>query len=36
MKVAMIYDFSVNKGGGDFVMLNILEAYVMQVMKSLY
>jgi glycosyltransferase involved in cell wall biosynthesis len=26
MRVAMIYDFSVNKGGGDFVMLNILEA----------
>jgi len=26
MKIAMIYDFSVNKGGGDFVMLNILEA----------
>uniref|UniRef100_A0A7J3YTI9 Glycosyltransferase n=1 Tax=Ignisphaera aggregans TaxID=334771 RepID=A0A7J3YTI9_9CREN len=26
MKVAVIYDFSVNKGGGDFVMLNILEA----------
>jgi glycosyltransferase involved in cell wall biosynthesis len=26
MAVAMIYDFSVNKGGGDFVMLNILEA----------
>jgi len=26
MKAAMIYDFGVNKGGGDFVMLNILEA----------
>ena len=26
MKVAIIYDFAVNKGGGDFVMLNILEA----------
>jgi glycosyltransferase involved in cell wall biosynthesis len=26
MRVAMIYDFSMNKGGGDFVMLNILEA----------
>uniref|UniRef100_A0A7J3SMH3 Glycosyltransferase n=1 Tax=Fervidicoccus fontis TaxID=683846 RepID=A0A7J3SMH3_9CREN len=26
MKVAIIYDFGVNKGGGDFVMLNILEA----------
>ena len=26
MKVAMIYDFAVNKGGGDFVMLNILES----------
>jgi glycosyltransferase involved in cell wall biosynthesis len=26
MNVAMIYDFGVNKGGGDFVMLNILEA----------
>jgi len=25
MRVAMIYDFGVNKGGGDFVMLNILE-----------
>jgi len=24
MKIAMIHDFSVNKGGGDFVMLNIL------------
>jgi glycosyltransferase involved in cell wall biosynthesis len=26
MKTAVIYDFSVNRGGGDFVMLNILEA----------
>ena len=26
MRVAVIYDFGVNKGGGDFVMLNILEA----------
>jgi len=26
MKVATIYDFGVNRGGGDFVMLNILEA----------
>jgi len=26
VKVAVIYDFAVNKGGGDFVMLNILEA----------
>jgi len=26
MKVAMIYDFGVNRGGGDFVMLNILKA----------
>jgi len=26
MKVAMIYDFGVNKGGGDFVTLNILRA----------
>ena len=26
MRVAVIYDFAVNKGGGDFVMLNILEA----------
>jgi hypothetical protein len=26
MKIAMIYDFGVNLGGGDFVMLNILEA----------
>jgi len=26
MKVAVIYDFALNKGGGDFVMLNILEA----------
>jgi glycosyltransferase involved in cell wall biosynthesis len=26
MKIAVIYDFAVNKGGGDFVMLNILEA----------
>jgi len=26
MRVAMIYDFGVNLGGGDFVMLNILEA----------
>jgi hypothetical protein len=25
MRVAMIYDFGVNRGGGDFVMLNILE-----------
>jgi len=26
VRVAVIYDFGVNKGGGDFVMLNILEA----------
>ena len=26
MRIAVIYDFAVNKGGGDFVMLNILEA----------
>ena len=26
MRIAVIYDFGVNKGGGDFVMLNILEA----------
>jgi glycosyltransferase involved in cell wall biosynthesis len=26
MKAAMIYDFGVNRGGGDFVMLNILDA----------
>jgi len=26
MRVAVIYDFGVNRGGGDFVMLNILEA----------
>jgi len=26
MKIAVIYDFAVNKGGGDFVMLNILES----------
>jgi len=26
MRVAMIYDFGVNKGGGDFVMINILQA----------
>jgi glycosyltransferase involved in cell wall biosynthesis len=26
MRVAMIYDFGVNRGGGDFVMLNILDA----------
>jgi glycosyltransferase involved in cell wall biosynthesis len=26
MNIAVIYDFGVNKGGGDFVMLNILEA----------
>jgi len=26
MKIGMIYDFGVNKGGGDLVMLNILEA----------
>jgi len=26
MKIGVIYDFSVNKGGGDFVMLNVLEA----------
>ena len=26
MRVAIIYDFAVNKGGGDFVMLNILRA----------
>ncbi len=26
MKIAMVYDFGVNKGGGDLVMLNILEA----------
>ncbi len=26
MRVAIIYDFGVNKGGGDFVMLNVLEA----------
>ena len=26
MRVAIIYDFGVNKGGGDFVMLNIAEA----------
>ncbi|MEZ0345375.1 MAG: glycosyltransferase family 4 protein [Infirmifilum sp.] len=26
MRVAVIYDFGVNKGGGDFVMLNVLEA----------
>ncbi|MHA1834569.1 MAG: glycosyltransferase [Candidatus Baldrarchaeia archaeon] len=26
MKIGIIYDFGVNKGGGDFVMLNILEA----------
>lgn len=26
MRIAVIYDFGMNKGGGDFVMLNILEA----------
>ena len=26
MRIAVIYDFAVNKGGGDFVMLSILEA----------
>jgi len=26
MRVAVIYDFGVNRGGGDFVMLNVLEA----------
>ena len=26
MRIAVIYDFAMNKGGGDFVMLNILEA----------
>jgi glycosyltransferase involved in cell wall biosynthesis len=26
MRIAVIYDFGVNKGGGDYVMLNILEA----------
>ncbi|MEM2741059.1 MAG: glycosyltransferase [Nitrososphaeria archaeon] len=28
MRVGVIYDFGVNKGGGDFVMLNILEALI--------
>ena len=26
MRIAVIYDFGINKGGGDYVMLNILKA----------